>query len=304
MSFFHPARQRAGDGAVRISLDDLRLAIEGLDAPLADDLFARYSPYTDPPDDTGHAQLDGRRAEVGEMLRISFGLEAREYFIEPPERPETNPVLLACDGERIRYLGYQVAGWFDARGGSGQILLSRGRYEPPGRAIENYVRAAVAWQAASRGGALVHSASAVLNGKGYLFYGPSGAGKSTLSACNTRAQVVSDDLSLVLPRPGGGLDLVGSPFRGTYTGGAPVVGRFPLVAGFRIVKDTISVVRPAPRVRVFAGLVANLPFVADAFKMRPDMFESMERAFADLPLANLHFRKDDSYWEAIARAGY
>ena len=60
-------------------------------------------------------------------------------------------------------------------------------------------RAAVAWQAACRGGALVHGASAVRRDRAYLFYGESGAGKSTLSACNRRATVVSDDLSLVLP---------------------------------------------------------------------------------------------------------
>jgi hypothetical protein len=171
------------------------------------------------------------------------------------------------------------------------------------RAIENYVRSAVAWQAAERGGALVHSASAVLNGKGYLFYGPSGAGKSTLSACNTRASVLSDDLSLVLPRPGGGLDVAGSPFRGTYTGGPPVRGRFPLVAGFRIVQAPQAEVREVPRVRVLTSLIANLPFVDDAFTVRPDLFERFERTFGALTLRHLHFRKDDSYWDAIAAAG-
>src|SRR5206468_8735402 len=96
---------------------------------------------------------------------------------------------------RIRYFGYRLAGCFEISGGRGAIALARGMYEPDLRAIENFVRAAVAWRAVSLGGALVHSAGAVWKGKGYLFYGPSGAGKSTLSACNTRASIVSDDLS-------------------------------------------------------------------------------------------------------------
>jgi energy-coupling factor transporter ATP-binding protein EcfA2 len=153
------------------------------------------------------------------------------------------------------------------------------------------------------GGALVHAASAVRNGKAYLFFGESGAGKSTLSAVNTRATIVSDDLSLVLPRDGGGLDLVGSPFRGTYEEGAPVLGRFPLAAGFRIIKAEKAAVQPVRRAIGFGQLVGNLTFVAEAFDARPDLFASVEAAFAGVPLLHLHFRKDDSYWDAIDAAG-
>ena len=274
-----------------IDLDGLSMSLEGLDHGFAERLIDRYSPYA-------------RSGTVNDdALRVGVGIEEREYFIDPPEIPEVNPVLLACDGARIRYLGYRLAGWFDTVGGKGEILLASGKFEPDLRAVENYVRAAVAWQAATCGGALVHAASAVWRDNGYLFYGPSGAGKSTLSACNTRAQVLSDDLSLILPRKDGGLDVVGSPFRGTYTGGPPVVGRFPLVAGFRIVKATSAEVRSVARVRAFAELVANLPFVADAFPVRPDLFERFERTFAPLPLHHLHFRKDDTYWDAIQAAG-
>ena len=44
-------------------------------------------------------------------------------------------------------------------------------------------------------------------------------------------------------------------------------------------------------------------FVAEAFDRRPDLFAKVERAFDGLPMAHLHFRKDDSYWDAIDRAG-
>lgn len=294
MSFFEGPSVPSGSESVRIDLGGLSIGIDGLDPELAGILYERYTPYASKADSADAAGTPG--------LRVAFTREDREYFIEPPSKPELNPVLLACDTDRVRYLGYRLAGWFDTSGGRGQIRLARGGYEPEVRAIENYVRAAVAWQAASQGGALVHSASAVWKGRGYLFYGPSGAGKSTLSSHNRRASVVSDDLSLVLPARDGGLLLVGSPFRGTYLGGPPVRGAFPLMAGFRIVKATKAEVREVPRVRVFAELVANLPFVADSFPQRPDLFEAFERTFADLPLFHLHFRKDESYWDEIARA--
>src|SRR5204862_198259 len=151
------------------------------------------------------------------------------------------------DGTRVRYLAYRIAGWFDTGARTGLLVLASGDAEPESRALENYLRCAVAWEAASRGGALVHGASALRNGRAYLFFGESGAGKSTLCAVTDRARVVSDDLTLLLPRPGGGLDVVGSPFRGTYEGGGPVVGRFPLAAGFRILKGPAAAVRDAPR---------------------------------------------------------
>ena len=292
MEFFKTSRPAAGSRDMGLTLGDLRIDIGGLDDDLADQLIGRYGPYAGPGGGSAGA------------LRVRLRREDRDYFIDPPRIAELNRISIACDGDRVRYLGYQVAGWFDTSGGRGEILLARGSYEPALRAIENYVRAAVAWQAAARGGALIHAASAVWRGRGYLFYGQSGAGKSTLSACDTRARVVSDDLSLVLPRSEGGLALVGSPFRGTFEGGPPVLGRFPLAAGFRIVQAPVAEVREMPRVRVFAELVASLPFVAEAFARRPDLLAGVERAFAVVPLAHLHFRKDDSYWEVIERGGF
>ena len=275
---FHPVSRAS---------DDLTISLSGLDPELQTTLRGRYTPYV--------GSGEGR-------LAVQVGRDDTDYYIDPPEHGEFNQVRIACDGGRVRFLGYRAAGWFATERGNGQLLLARGEYEPADRAVENYVRAAVAWQAIERGGALVHGASAVLDGRGYLFFGPSGAGKSTLSECNRRARVVSDDLSLLLPGPAG-LELVGSPFRGTYERGEPVVGRFPLAAGFRIVQAPEAEVRSVARVRTLAELVGNLPFVAEAFPERPDLFGKVERVFRDLPLAHLHFRKDESYWDAIARAG-
>ena len=54
---------------------------------------------------------------------------------------------------------------------------------------------------------------------------------------------------------------------------------------------------------MLSELVGNLPFVAEAFGLRPELFDTVQRAFAGIELAHLHFRKDDSYWDAIEKAG-
>lgn len=292
MEFFARHRPEAGPHAVSLTLGRLEIELGGLDSGLADKLCRRFAPYT------------GASSGGPDALRIRLGLEEADYFIDPPSGPDSTRVLIACDGERVRYASYRAAGWFDSRGPAGELLLARGDFEPVERSLENFFRCAVAWLAACRGGALVHAASAVWNGKGYLFYGESGAGKSTLSAANRRGLVVSDDLSLVVPDEQGRLELVGSPFRGTYEEGPPVMGRFPLKAGFRLIQAPRAEVREVSRVRALSELIGNLPFVAESFSSRPDLFERVQNALGALPLAHLHFRRDDTYWDAIAAAGY
>jgi len=292
MSFFSDPRPARGERSIHIALGDVELLLRGLDDDLHGELLQRYERFIG----------SGAPGEGG--LLVDVEREDREFFAAKPSKPELNLVRLACEGQRVRYLSYQGAGWFDTRGGQGRLLTAHGTYEPHWRTLENYIRASIAWNAAERGGALVHAASAVWRGRGYLFYGESGAGKSTLSECNRRARVVSDDLSLVLLGADGSPELIGSPFRGTYEGGEPVYGRFPIVAGFRIIQDERAEVRQVNRVRAMAELVGNLPFVAEAYSARPDLFARIEQVFGGIPLAHLHFRKDESYWDAIEQAGY
>jgi hypothetical protein len=291
MEFFDRPLAPLGDLEIQLRFGRLRLLFAGLDRALHNELRERFGPFSGPP-----------QGDEGAM-KVDLFDDTCDYYIEPPKKAESNPVLLSCDGTRVRYLGYRAAGWFDTGRDEGQLFLARGSYEPAHRAIENYIRAAVAWQAAAIGGALVHAASAILNERGYLFYGESGAGKSTLAECNRRATIVSDDLSLLLPGADGLLELVGSPFRGTYEEGQPVTGQYRLAAGFRIIKAESAVVRTVPRIQALAELVGNLTFVADSFGARPDLFARVERTFQDIPLAHLHFRKDESYWDAIEQAG-
>jgi hypothetical protein len=278
----------AGEASLSLAIGDLVIHFRGLPGDLRDQLAVRYDKFL---------------TAGGVGLNVDVCDAGRDYYIDPPKVSEFNPVHLVCDGERVRFVGYRLAGVFDTVGDRGRVLLARGELEPADRAMENYIRAAIAWRAAERGGALVHAASAVWEGKGYLFYGESGAGKSTLSECNRRATIISDDLSLILPGADGEPELIGSPFRGTYEGGERVVGRFPIVAGFRLIQAAEAGVEDVQRIRALSELIGNLPFVAEGFPQRLDLFERIQDAFASIPLKHLYFRKDDSYWDAIRAAG-
>ena len=280
---------RLGELELTIEIGGIQIRLFGLPPELLRALRERYDRFV--------------AKEFRAGLSVELCAADREYYIEPPEQSEFNPVHLVCDGDVVRFISYTLAGIFETTGDRGRLLLADGDIEPADRAIENFVRTAIAWRAAEIGGALVHAASAVWDGRGYLFYGESGAGKSTLSACNRRATIISDDLSLVIPGEDGQPLLAGTPFRGTYEEGERVVGRFPLAAGFRLVQATESRVEEVSRVRALSELIGNLPFVAEGFVKRPDLFDKVQRGFAQLPLRHLHFsNQDDGYWDAIRDA--
>jgi hypothetical protein len=291
MDFFETARPPQGDRSISLRCGELEISITGMGGSLAGSCLERYGPFAEEP--------GGEKPS----LALSLHVAKEDHFIRPPERPQRNPILLACDGSRIRYLGYRVAGWFDLQQREGALVLSRGDYERDELALENFLLAAVAWVAVEDGGALVHASGVVYRERGFLFYGPSGAGKSTAAGNAGGGTVIGDDVSLVLPGPGGGLHLVGNPFRGGFRSAAPVVGSFPLAAGFRLVKAERIEVVDIPRARAFGELVGNLPYVADSFGVRPDLMERIELAFREVPLNHLHFLKEGSCWGAIGAAG-
>jgi hypothetical protein len=287
---FRADYSQLGDQELTIEIGGLQIRMFGLSPELSMAMRERYDRFV--------------AEEFNGGLSVELCAAGRDYYIDPPEQSEFNPVHLICDGDVVRFISYTLAGIFETTGTRGRLLVADGDIEPADRAIENFVRTAIAWRAAEIGGALVHAASAVWDGRGYLFYGESGAGKSTLSACNRRATIISDDLSLVIPGDDGQPLLAGTPFRGTYEEGERVVGRFPLVAGFRLVQAAESRVEEVPRIRALSELIGNLPFVAEGFVKRPDLFDKVQRGFAQLPLRHLHFsNRDDGYWDAIRDAG-
>ena len=292
-----------GNHAASIALGSLRVGISGMDAAWQKDFLGRYAPYAEA----------GPTKGPGIVLHASRSDQT--HFITPPPPGTTviNPVFVAVDPEQddplhglVRVSTFDVAASFTTRGGSGRLLLSTDEFEPRERAVENVVRVATAWMAVMSGGLLMHSASIVRDGQAYLFFGQSGSGKSTLSAMSREGQVVSDDLTLMLPGKTGHPDVVGAPFRGTYTGADPVTGRYPVKAAFRLEKaadDEETSVRPARLAIARAEAIANLPFLVDQVHVRPGLLAVAEEVFNAFPVSILRFRKDDAaFWQAVDAA--
>jgi hypothetical protein len=280
-----------GGGAFAFDLSGLSLAFSGLDAGLEAAARRRFAAYLCDP------------AAAPSPLRVSVHADTVDYYVEPERSGAEGYYRLRIvhDPGLIRLVTYSMAGWIDLAARRAGLAFGAGTFDPKDRALENFCRVAVAWTALERGGFLVHGAGIVRGGRAYIFFGRSASGKSTLAAASAEGRVVSDDLTLVLPS-GGGLAVAGSPFRGTYAGGEPVVGLHPLAAMFLLTRgERTSVERPG-KIRAFAEFVANLPFVNDALGRHPGRLEALEAASASVPILELSYRKGDAFWPEVDRA--
>jgi hypothetical protein len=286
---FSAYQQPAGPDSLRLDIQDLSVRLDGLPSGVAEAMRAAYGPYV--------------AAEGGSSpsLRIEVLRDDRDYFIEPRfhKEWEVYRVLTEHDGRMFRLMSYRFAAWYDVARGLGQLALAQGELDPAPRAMENFLRSAIAWLAIERGGFLLHGASIVREGRAHVFYGPSGAGKSTLSAMSREGRVISDDLTPLLRTPHG-LEALGSPFRGTYRVGEPVVGRFPVEAFYRLRKDDRTFLRRGDGA-CFADLLGNLPWVVDQLPRHPALADRVHDAVAGVPFRYLHFEKDADFWPAIDR---
>lgn len=278
----------AGPYTTRIDISGIAVEFSGLPEALGEPMQRAYGPYLKAP------------GEVGTPLRVDALEAAIDYFLPPrfTDQWENYRVLTAFDDGVFRSVSYRLAAWFDLKRNIGQIAIAGGDADPLPRALENFLRSAVAWLALERNGFFLHGASIVRDGRCYLFYGPSGAGKSTLAAMSDEGQVISDDLTLLLRRPEG-LVAAGGPFRGTYKGGEALVGTFPVAGFYRLRQDETTCVKP-DQGGCFADLLGNLPFVVDQMPRHPEILDRIRDLVGDTPLQALHFRKDRSFWPALS----
>ena len=277
----------AGDRSARVDIAGVVVEFEGLPRDLAAQMERTYAPYLSAP------------SGLGRPLRIRVRQAPVEYFLPPgfARGWEIYRMVTALENGVFRSMSYRLAAWFDVARRQGEVALGRGELDPAPRALENFLRSAVAWLALDRGGFFLHGAGIVRGGRAFLFYGPSGAGKSTLAAMNRDGRVISDDLTLVLGGPGG-LVAAGGPFRGTYRQGDPVVGTYPVAGFYRLRKDDRTAVGPEDG-GCFADLLGNLPFVVDQLPRHPEIMDRVRSTVDGARLRYLHFQRDVDFWPAI-----
>lgn len=164
--------------------------------------------------------------------------------------------------------------------------------------IDSVLRIVHSLMQADRGGFLVHSASAIRNGRAFLFAGQSGAGKTTISRhAPEDTLLLTDEISYVR-KQGDAYLAFGTPFTGELdkpgqNTSAPVSGLYILSKGS---KNRLDPIAPSDAVR---ALLANILFFAKDEELVRSVFDSAFDFTTRVPVAKLTFLPDARVWELI-----
>jgi hypothetical protein len=195
-------------------------------------------------------------------------------------------------GRWIMTRGDFRAEW-DPSNGHGWVRQSVNPYS-----IDGVLRILHSLLLARQGGFLVHAASAVRNGRAFLFAGVSGAGKTTLSRlAPPDAEVLTDEISYVRPTAAG-YEAFGTPFAGELARiGANL--RAPLAALYLLVQGPENRIEPVTPAEAARAVLRNILFFAHDDELVGLVFQSVFDFVARVPVHRLIFTPDPRAWELI-----
>lgn len=151
---------------------------------------------------------------------------------------------------------------------------------------------------AKRGGFLLHAASAIRNGKAFLFAGVSGAGKTTISRlAPPDATLLTDEISYV-GKSGNGYVAFGTPF----TGEMAKIGEntsAPVAALYLLAQGPENRIEPVNAADAGRGLLANMLFFAEDQELVQRAFTAACDFVDRVPVHRLTFVPDARIWELI-----
>jgi hypothetical protein len=197
----------------------------------------------------------------------------------------------------------EAKGWSLRRGdflAEWEPELRRGRIRqtPNPYSIDSVLRIIHTLVLAREGGFLVHSASAVRNGKAFLFSGVSGAGKTTISRlAPPDVAVLTDEISYVR-KSGEGYTAYGTPFAGELARAGENISA-PLAALYLLRQGPENRIEPVGAAEAVRALLGNILFFAEDAELVRMVFQAACEFVAKVPVRRLTFLPNSSAWDEI-----
>jgi len=186
-----------------------------------------------------------------------------------------------------------LAEW-DPGTGRGRIRQAMNPYS-----LDSVLRIVHSLVLAKRGEFLVHAASAIRNGRAFLFAGVSGAGKTTISRlAPVDATLLTDEISYVR-KSARGYEAHGTPF----TGELARVGAHcsaPLQVLYLLRQGAENRIDEVDLALATQALLRNILFFAHDTELVQAIFEGACEFVQRVPVRQLTFRKDASVWDLVA----
>jgi hypothetical protein len=151
---------------------------------------------------------------------------------------------------------------------------------------------------ARQGGFLLHSASAVRNGKAFLFAGVSEAGKTTISRlAPPDVTLLTDEISYVRKQEDSYV-AYGTPFTGELAKLGENVSA-PVAALYLLAKGSENLIEPIAPAEAARSLLANVLFFAQDEELVQAIFNAAFEFVSRVPVSRLTFVPDARVWELI-----
>ncbi len=238
-----------------------------------------------------------------------FGLE---FQIVDAAEASDEDVCVRREGREWRIDRGDFSARWDPRTGTGQVRQNANPYS-----LDSVLRIVHSLILAERGGFLLHAASAICDGRAYLFSGVSGAGKTTITRlAPPDVTLLTDEISYVRPenvRPGSARPenvrpnkdagsaayrAFGTPFSGELAKAgencsAPVAALFFLEQG---PENRIDEIPSAEAVR---RLMRNILFFAGDPDLVANLLATACDFVARVPIRRLTFYPDSKVWDHI-----
>jgi hypothetical protein len=212
----------------------------------------------------------------------------------------TRPVPVSDDDVRVRREGDE---WLFDRGdfrARWNLRTGRGcvRQNANPYSLDSVLRILHSLIIAERGGFLLHAASAICDGRAYLFSGVSGAGKTTMTRlAPADITLLTDEISYLRPSSDG-YSAFGTPFAGELAKAgenctAPVAALFFLEQG---PENRVDELPPAEAVR---RLMRNILFFAEDQGLVEKLLATACDFVSRVPIRRLTFYPDARVWDLV-----
>jgi hypothetical protein len=263
--------------ATTVVIGNLAIEIRSADADFIAMVRARYAPFVAAP-------VDGA---------IRFDVE-----VVPPSHmrtkhdPDADLEVTLVSGSWTLRRGDFVAHW-DPTTRRGQV-----RQGPYPYALDSLMRVVHSLVLAETGGFLLHAASAVRNGRAFLFSGQSEAGKTTIARlAPADATLLTDEVSYVRSTPAGYVAF-GTPFAGELgTPGENISA--PIASLYFLAKGTENRIVPIDPATAAPRLLRNILFFAHDQTLVSRLFETACAFVSRVAICELTFRPDAEVWDLI-----
>lgn len=260
---------------VTIVIGGIAVGVETSDAAFAGLLEERYSGFID----------------AAAVVDYEFAID----LTPPAETSPDDDIRVFREGAQWLIQRGDFRAEWDPATRQGRIRQSANPYS-----IDAVLRIVHTLVLAGESGFLLHAASAVLDGKAFVFAGVSGAGKTTVSRlAPPDAHLLTDEISYVR-KEGDGYVAYGTPFAGELAKAGENL-KAPLAAVYLLAQGPENRIDEVSATEAARGLLTNILFFAEDADLVRAVFQSALQFVELVPVRRLTFVPDARVWELIRR---